>query len=51
MFNSVSDVQDRLEATGYIPSQEIATIIYLAQEADKPILVEGPAGVGKTELA
>jgi len=51
MFKGVSDVQDRLEATGYIPSPEIATIVYLAQEADKPVLVEGPAGVGKTELA
>ena len=51
MFKGVSDVQNRLEATGYIPSPEIATIVYLAQEADKPVLVEGPAGVGKTELA
>ncbi len=51
MFKGVSDVQERLEMTGYIPSTEIATIIYLAQEADKPVLVEGPAGVGKTELA
>ncbi len=51
MFKGVSDVQGRLEATGYIPSPEIATIVYLAQEADKPVLVEGPAGVGKTELA
>jgi MoxR-like ATPase len=51
MFKGVSEVQGRLEATGYIPSREIATIVYLAQEADKPVLVEGPAGVGKTELA
>ncbi|HCY84631.1 MAG TPA: ATPase [Desulfobacteraceae bacterium] len=51
MFTSVPDVQQRLEATGYIPSKEIATIVYLAQEAEKPVLVEGPAGVGKTELA
>ncbi|MCG8633236.1 MAG: MoxR family ATPase [Desulfobacterales bacterium] len=51
MFNSVADVQKRLEASGYIPSREIATIVFLAQEADKPVLVEGPAGVGKTELA
>ena len=51
MFKGVSDVQSRLEAAGYIPSSEIATIVYLAQEADKPVLVEGPAGVGKTELA
>ena len=51
MFKGVSDVQGRLEAAGYIPSREISTIVYLAQEADKPVLVEGPAGVGKTELA
>ena len=51
LFSSVSDVRGRLEATGYIPSGEIATIVYLAQEAQKPVLVEGPAGVGKTELA
>ena len=50
-FNSVSDVQVQLQESGYIPSREIATIVYLAQEADKPMLVEGPAGVGKTELA
>ena len=51
MFKGVSDVQERLDAAGYIPSSEIATIVYLAQEAQKPVLVEGPAGVGKTELA
>lgn len=51
MFSCVSDVHDRLEAKGYIPSREIATIVFLAQEAEKPVLVEGPAGVGKTELA
>ncbi|WDP87722.1 MAG: MoxR family ATPase [Desulfobacter sp.] len=51
MFKGVSDVHRRLEASGYIPSREIATIIYLAQEAKKTVLVEGPAGVGKTELA
>ena len=50
-FTGVSEVQQRLEAVDYIPSAEIATIVYLAQEAEKPILVEGPAGVGKTELA
>ncbi len=50
-FTGVSDVQQRLEDVDYIPSTEIATIIYLAQEARKPVLVEGPAGVGKTELA
>lgn len=51
MFKDVSDVHERLEAAGYIPSREISTIVYLAQETDKPVLIEGPAGVGKTELA
>jgi len=50
-FKSVVDVQDRLEGVKYIASKEISTVIYLAQETGKPILVEGPAGVGKTELA
>jgi len=50
-FKSVEDVQARLEAAGYISSRSIATIVFLAQATLKPILVEGPAGVGKTELA
>jgi len=50
-FKTVVDVQDRLEGVKYIASKEISTVIYLAQETGKPILVEGPAGVGKTELA
>jgi MoxR-like ATPase len=50
-FKSVQDVQNRMEQTGYIPSNEIATIVFIAQETQKPILIEGPAGVGKTELA
>lgn len=50
-FKSVEDVQDRLETSNYIPSKEISTVVFLAQATSKPILVEGPAGVGKTELA
>jgi MoxR-like ATPase len=50
-FKSVDDVQARLTAAGYIPSREIATVVFLAEATQKPILVEGPAGVGKTELA
>ncbi len=50
-FKSVNDVQDRLEMAGYIPSKEIATVVFLAAATQKPVLVEGPAGVGKTELA
>ena len=51
MFESVEDVTDRLSATGYLPSREIAMAVFLAERLAKPILVEGPAGVGKTELA
>ena len=51
MFKNVSDVQERLQDVGYITSREIATVVFLASATKKPILVEGPAGVGKTELA
>jgi MoxR-like ATPase len=44
-------VLDGLAAAGYIANRNIATAVYLARELQKPILVEGPAGVGKTELA
>ncbi len=50
-FKNVSDVQERLQDGGYITSKEIATVVFLAAATKKPILVEGPAGVGKTELA
>jgi MoxR-like ATPase len=50
-FESVNDVQKRLEMAGYIPSKEISTVVFLAAATQKPVLVEGPAGVGKTELA
>lgn len=50
-FESVLEVQERLESQRYISSREIATVVYLAVAMEKPILVEGPAGVGKTELA
>jgi MoxR-like ATPase len=51
MFSSVEEVHERLAQAGYLPSREIATAVYLADRLEKPILVEGPAGVGKTELA
>lgn len=44
-------VKDLLKENHYIPSNEIATILYLAMQLGKPLLTEGPAGVGKTELA
>ena len=48
---SVDDAKQRLELTGYLPSPEISTSVFLADRLQKPLLVEGPAGVGKTELA
>jgi MoxR-like ATPase len=51
MLASVDDAARLLEARGYLPSREIATSVFLAERLDKPLLVEGPAGVGKTELA
>ncbi len=50
-FEGVADVGAKLQRAGYICSKEIATVVYLAMVTQKPILVEGPAGVGKTELA
>ena len=50
-FTSVEDVKTRLAAAGYLPSDAIATTVYLASTLQKPLLVEGPAGVGKTALA
>ncbi|MGY1815501.1 AAA family ATPase [Blastococcus sp. SYSU D00820] len=51
VFDSVQDTQARLVATGYLPTAQIATAAFLAASLGKPLLVEGPAGVGKTELA
>ena len=51
MFKDITDVRDRLGKQQYITSEEIATVTFLAQSLGKPILAEGPAGVGKTELA
>ena len=48
---SIEAVEQGLASVGYIPSRQISTAVYLAQHLQKPILVEGPAGVGKTELA
>jgi MoxR-like ATPase len=51
MFGSVDDVITQLGEQGYICDKNIATVVYLAEQLKKPVLVEGPAGVGKTELA
>jgi MoxR-like ATPase len=50
-FDSIEETQKSLKKHGYISSREIATIVFLAGATGKPILIEGPAGVGKTELA
>ncbi|MFJ3903585.1 AAA family ATPase [Streptomyces sp. NPDC090025] len=50
-FGSVDEVAERLAATGYLASTAVATTVFLADRLGKPLLVEGPAGVGKTELA
>jgi MoxR-like ATPase len=50
-FASIEDTEQRLAETGYLTTPKIATTIYLAAALGKPLLVEGPAGVGKTELA
>jgi MoxR-like ATPase len=51
MFDSVEDVQQRFRTASYIASRRIATVIFLAARMGRPVLIEGPAGVGKTELA
>lgn len=51
IIHSIEEVDSGLDAAGYIASRRISTAIYMAHHLSKPILVEGPAGVGKTELA
>jgi len=51
MYNSTSEIRDALNQQQYVASDEINTVILLAEKLQKPILCEGPAGVGKTELA
>jgi MoxR-like ATPase len=50
-FASIDEVAARLAAQGYVADRALATTIFLADRLGKPILAEGPAGVGKTELA
>ncbi|MFD4351407.1 AAA family ATPase [Nocardia sp. NPDC058518] len=50
-FTGVEDVRQALSATGYIADQQLATTVFLQTRLEKPLLIEGPAGVGKTELA
>jgi len=51
MFDSVEKVQQSLADQDFICDKKIATVVFLAAKLEKPVLVEGPAGVGKTELA
>jgi MoxR-like ATPase len=51
MFQSVEEVQQRFKRAGYIANRRISTVVFLAARMGRPVLIEGPAGVGKTELA
>src|SRR5581483_7732389 len=51
MLEAVRDLQSQMESQGYITDQAIATTVYLAMALHKPVLIEGQAGVGKTEVA
>jgi hypothetical protein len=51
VFSSLEEVSQRLRATGYIADSIAATTVYLAARLQKPLLLEGPAGSGKTQLA
>jgi MoxR-like ATPase len=50
-FTTMTDVRSALTSQQYIATDDIATVVFLAEKLGKPLLAEGPAGVGKTELA
>jgi MoxR-like ATPase len=50
-FASIEEARSALAATGYLVDDELATVVFLADTLRKPLLLEGPAGTGKTELA
>ena len=50
-FESIGSVRDGLAGVDYLADEATAAVVYLADRLDKPVLVEGPAGTGKTELA
>lgn len=50
-FASPAEVADALKGAGYLSTDRISQVVFLAERLEKPVLVEGPAGVGKTELA
>lgn len=51
MFGDLASTRDGLRDVGYLADDGIASVVYLAEKLGKPVLVEGPAGTGKTELA
>jgi hypothetical protein len=51
MFSSLEDISDRLKATGYFIDPVTTQVVFLAGKLQKPLLLEGPAGSGKTQLA
>ena len=48
---TIDEIQNKLASTGYVSNNEISTAVYLSLSLNKPVLIEGPPGVGKTELA
>jgi MoxR-like ATPase len=50
-FADIDDASKRLASVGYLPSRDISTSAFLMDRLEKPVLIEGPAGVGKTEFA
>src|SRR5437660_5040844 len=50
-FESVPEVREGLRKVNYLADEGIAGVVYLAERLGKPVLVEGPAGTGKTQLA
>ena len=51
MFESIEDVREKLAGQNYVSDKRLTTVVFLATRLNKPVLIEGPAGVGKTELA
>jgi MoxR-like ATPase len=51
LFESIEGVREKLAGQSYVSDKRLATVVFLATRLNKPVLVEGPAGVGKTELA